>query len=156
MENLRELQINRTLEKGKRVSRTRSKVKLKLNTLKFKRFLIALNLSLMVIMATFLAIGYNEMVDISSNNKILAKENNELEVQISSLNTILEPFVAEKRIEKIAMTRLNMVYPSSESIAKLDENSGERIITLNDFTTRLEKQKSQPFTFFSLLSNIFR
>ncbi|EHR33987.1 hypothetical protein HMPREF9709_00923 [Helcococcus kunzii ATCC 51366] len=158
MEGLKRIQtnsLNRTraisLPEEKRKSKVRSK---SINYGKMFRNFAIVNTCLIVLLIVLLSVGYTDLLSISSNNSILESKNNELSVEVSSLKEIVAPFNSDKRIESIAKSRLDMVYPSSEDIAKVEENNEEKLISINDFT--VDSQENNSNSIFTVLTNFFR
>lgn len=158
MEGLKRIQtnsLNRTraisLPEEKRKSKARAK---SINYGKMFRNFAIVNTCLIVLLIVLLSVGYTDLLSISSNNSILESKNNELSVELSSLKEIVAPFNSDKRIESIAKSRLDMVYPSSEDIAKVEENNEEKLISINDFT--VDSQENNSNSIFTVLTNFFR
>lgn len=158
MEGLKRIQtnsLNRTraisLPEEKRKSKVRAK---SINYGKMFRNFAIVNTCLIVLLIVLLSVGYTDLLSISSNNSILESKNNELSVEVSSLKEIVAPFNSDKRIESIAKSRLDMVYPSSEDIAKVEENKEEKLISINDFT--VDSQENNSNSIFTVLTNFFR
>ncbi|MCT1795595.1 hypothetical protein [Helcococcus kunzii] len=158
MEGLKRIQtnsLNRTraisLPEEKRKSKVRAK---SINYGKMFRSFAIVNTCLIVLLIVLLSVGYTDLLSISSNNSILESKNNELSVEVSSLKEIVAPFNSDKRIESIAKSRLDMVYPSSEDIAKVEENNEEKLISINDFT--VDSQENNSNSIFTVLTNFFR
>ncbi|WP_282926807.1 hypothetical protein [Helcococcus kunzii] len=158
MEGLKRIQTNSlnstraiSLPEEKRKSKARAK---SINYGKMFRNFAIVNTCLIVLLIVLLSVGYTDLLSISSNNSILESKNNELSVEVSSLKEIVAPFNSDKRIESIAKSRLDMVYPSSEDIAKVEENNEEKLISINDFT--VDSQENNSNSIFTVLTNFFR
>ncbi|MFL8968634.1 hypothetical protein ACKA04_01045 [Helcococcus kunzii] len=158
MEGLKRIQTNSlnstraiSLPEEKRKSKVRAK---SINYGKMFRNFAIVNTCLIVLLIVLLSVGYTDLLSISSNNSILESKNNELSVEVSSLKEIVAPFNSDKRIESIAKSRLDMVYPISEDIAKVEENNEEKLISINDFT--VDSQENNSNSIFTVLTNFFR
>lgn len=158
MEGLKRIQTN-SLDSSRAISlpikKSRTKVKTRsLNYNKMFRNFAIINTCLIVLLIVLLSVGYTDLLNISSNNSILESKNNELSIEVSSLNEIIAPFNSDKRIESIAKSRLDMVYPSKNDIAKVEDNKEEKIISINDFT--VDSQENNSNSIFTVLTNLFR
>lgn len=157
MEGLKKIQTNSFNSSARSISlpRKRSNTKMRsLNIEKMFRNFAILNTCLIFILIVVLSVGYTDLLSLSSSNSILEDTNNELAVEVNSLNEILTPFNSDKRIESIAKSRLDMVYPSGDDIAKTDNSNEEKLVSLNDFTVDSKENNSN--SIITVLTNFFR
>lgn len=155
MENLKILDIHseykqeRKVEKSLIKSNSRSISKYYL----LKKKLVAIFGLVSVIMFILLSVGYTEMLNIQSNNKILTRENSNLVIEKNNLIEIVKPYRDVNRIRKIAADNLNMKMPDIDSYA-LIKNEGN-IVSLSDFNVNDIESDTSP-SILKIFSNIFR
>lgn len=114
--------ISTNILKNKKNIRSKERVKYYAD-LKFK--IIIFNICISLALGILLAVGYTDMVGISSDKLLLENKNYNLEVELNTLNDTLLVNDKDKKIEKIAKTILNMVYPTSKNLVKLDNQNKE-------------------------------
>ncbi|WP_409482557.1 septum formation initiator family protein [Helcococcus ovis] len=154
MENLRELKVN-NLNPSIKKSRIRARRKTRINFQTLRYNMIYVNIIAIVILFFTLLVGYSEMVHISSNNLVMQGQLDVLEVDQNSLKNIATPLQNEKRIEAIAKSRLDMVYPNKENIVKVDNIKNERQLALSDFETK-NNSNNKSSSVLSIITNLFR
>ncbi|MFM1539327.1 septum formation initiator family protein [Helcococcus bovis] len=154
MENLRELKVN-NLNPSIKKSRVRARRKTRINFQTLRYNMIYVNIIAIVILFFTLLVGYSEMVHISSNNLVMQGQLDVLEVDQNSLKNIATPLQNEKRIEAIAKSRLDMVYPNKENIVKVDNIKNERQLALSDFETK-NNSNNKSSSVLSIITNLFR
>ncbi|MFM1525001.1 septum formation initiator family protein [Helcococcus bovis] len=154
MENLRELKVN-NLNPSIKKSRIRARRKTRINFQTLRYNMIYVNIIAIVILFFTLLVGYSEMVHISSNNLVMQGQLDVLEVDQNSLKNIATPLQNEKRIEAIAKSRLDMVYPNRENIVKVDNIKNERQLALSDFETK-NNSNNKSSSVLSIITNLFR
>ena len=154
MENLRELKVN-NLNPSIKKSRVRARRKTRINFQTLRYNMIYVNIIAIVILFFTLLVGYSEMVHISSNNLVMQSQLDVLEVDENSLKNIATPLQNEKRIEAIAKSRLDMVYPNKENIVKVDNTKNERQLALSDFETK-NNSNNKSSSVLSIITNLFR
>lgn len=157
MENLERLKLNngRYQDVTSVRNRSKSKIKTKSVTINFTRLrknLIILNTCIIVLLFILLGVGYSEQVEMSSDNLILQNNISDLSTQVNSLDQIAQSYNSSNRVEKIAQSSLNMIYPSDEDIVKT-KNNNEKLITLNDFL--IEEQVNNSKSIYTVLTNMF-
>lgn len=154
MENLRELKVN-NLNPSIKKSRVRARRKTRINFQTLRYNMIYVNIIAIVILFFTLLVGYSEMVHISSNNLVMQGQLDVLEVDENSLKNIATPLQNEKRIEAIAKSRLDMVYPNKENIVKVDNTKNEKQLALSDFETK-NNSNNKSSSVLSIITNLFR
>lgn len=137
MEEIRsiELKSNTRVKSRKKVSR-KSKVIYYSN---LKKVIISINACITLALIILLSVGYTDMLSISSNNLLLNSSNEELQIELSSIQEIVENSNSDKKIEKIAMSRLDMIYPTDKNIVKLDKESNDTQVGFNSDDTEEDK-----------------
>lgn len=154
MENLRELKVNSMITSIRRV-RVKSKRKVKINFETLKYNMMFINVIFSVVLFFTLIAGYSEMVHISSNNLVMQSKLDALEVDQNSLKNIAAPLQNKKRIEAIAKSRLDMIYPNKDNIVKVDSMGSDKKLVLSDFDLK-RKSNSNTNSILSIITNIFR
>lgn len=104
-------------------TRSKSRAKARVNFYKAKVYFILSASIISSLLILSVVLGYTEMVAINSNNKLVQAENEDLKLAIDSLELKLSPFASKERIEKIASTRLGMVYPGTTNIVIIEKSS---------------------------------
>lgn len=137
MEEIRsiELKSNTRVKSRKKISR-KSKAIYYSN---LKKLIISINACITLALIILLSVGYTDMLSISSNNLILNSSNEELQIELSSIQEIVENSNSDKKIEKIAMSRLDMIYPTDKNIIKLDKEINDTQVGFNSDSSEEEK-----------------
>ena len=137
MEEIRsiELKSNTRVKSRKKLSR-KSKAIYYSN---LKKLIISINACITLTLIILLSVGYTDMLSISSNNLILNSSNEELQIELSSIQEIVENSNSDKKIEKIAMSRLDMIYPTDKNIIKLDKEINDTQVGFNRDSSEEEK-----------------
>lgn len=148
MEDIRKIKLqSNTNLKANSLAKTNKKVK---SYKILKQKIIKLNTCISIGLIILLSVGYTDMVGISSNNLLLESENQELMTELSSIKEIAENSNSDERIKKIAMSRLDMIFPTQKNIVELDKESEEvQVGLIND---KNESNKS----IFSTITDLFR
>lgn len=148
MEEIRtiELQSNTRSRSIKKVSR-KSKVIYYSN---LKKVIISINACITLALIILLSVGYTDMLSISSNNHLLNTSNEQLQIELSSIQEIVENSNSEKKIERIAMSRLDMIYPTDKNIVKLDKEINDTQVGFYSDSDKEDK------SFITELTNLFR
>lgn len=162
MEGTRQIQVNNDFGqnlssiKPKIQNRQRRKTKVvKRSYAKFKTKIIAVNLVLSLIFVIMISGNNTEMVNISSNNSVLEQANRDLYVQLNSLESMNLDMNSKNRIEQVAQSRLDMVYPSSDNIVELEISSQEKLVDFSEesiHASDIDDKKS----IISAITDIFR
>lgn len=155
MENIRNIKneeafLNyntKTRRRARRHSRAIAKTKKNI-----KNRIFILNVFMSIIFFILLQTGYTDLVNISSDSLITKNKNDELKLELNNLEEVLRPLKSNKRIEKIAKARLNMVKPTLENIVEIN-NENSKSINIADLTPENFKNKEN---ILSALANIFR
>lgn len=98
-----------------------------IRNLTLKRRMVLINFIVTLILIISIVVSYTEMVKISSNIKVIEIDNESLSMEIDSLKNTLNPLISKNKIEKIATTKLNMIYPQYDNIVKTNSDSGLKI-----------------------------
>lgn len=130
-------------------TKAKSKAKSKADSIK-KVFVISASFVSFILIIS-IVLGYTEMVSINSNNKILQYENENLKLTIDSLELKLEPYASKERIEKIASNRLNMIYPKSTNVVKLEKKEEK----VTEFVEK-DKDKKSDKSLISYVNGLLR
>lgn len=129
--------------------KSHAKSKAKFNIYEFKKYFVLSSSIVSLILIITMVLGYTEMVEINSNNKLIQYENENLQLTIDALEIKLKPYANKERIEKIASNRLGMIYPKNSNIVRLKTKpSNEKVDVAKE---DLEKQQDK-----SLLSYVYK
>lgn len=96
-----------------------------------KKIIISINACITLTLIILLSVGYTDMLNISSNNLLIDSRNSDLQTELSSIKEIVENSNSNKKIEKIAMSRLGMIYPTEKNFIKLDKEINETQVGFN-------------------------
>lgn len=96
-----------------------------------KKIIISINACITLTLIILLSVGYTDMLNISSNNLLIDSSNSDLQTELSSIKDIVENSNSNKKIEKIAMSRLGMIYPTERNFIKLDKEINETQVGFN-------------------------
>ncbi|MGY3776323.1 hypothetical protein [Helcococcus sueciensis] len=96
-----------------------------------KKIIISINACITLTLIILLSVGYTDMLNISSNNLLIDSSNSDLQTELSSIKEIVENSNSNKKIEKIAMSRLGMIYPTEKNFIKLDKEINETQVGFN-------------------------
>lgn len=121
LDDLRDGIYSNSYDNGINKTKVRTKSRSKINVCKLKKYLTLSSSMFTLILIIYMVLGYTEMVAINSNNKLIQYENENLQLTIDELEIKLKPFANKERIEKIASSRLQMIYPKSTNIVKITD-----------------------------------
>lgn len=106
-------------------SKSRADARSKSNEMLVKTIALTSMSILVFILLLNVVMGYTQMVAINSDIRIMHNENESLEKTINNLEIEMAPFITTDRIEKIALNRLGMIYPTEENIVKMQDNNSK-------------------------------
>ncbi len=115
-----------------------------------KKIIISINACITLALIILLSVGYTDMLNISSNNLMIDSNNSDLQTELSSIKAIVENSNSNKKIEKIAMSRLGMIYPTEKNFIKLDKEMNETQVGFNS------DEKENNKSIISEITDLFR
>lgn len=115
-----------------------------------KKIIISINACITLALIILLSVGYTDMLNISSNNLLIDSSNSDLQTELSSIKEIVENSNSNKKIEKIAMSRLGMIYPTEKNFIKLDKEINETQVGFNS------DEKEDNKSIISEITDLFR
>lgn len=156
MEDLRRIQVNNMASRINRSSKTKTRKKTKTNSKALVKLSVLIASSLSIVITLVLLISnLSLMVSLSSNNKLAEYKLADLEIELNYMENLYNENNSLKKVEKIATSRLDMVYPNNDSIVVVNKDHTQKVVDGNTTNEEIAKNEKN-LSIINQIGNFFR